>query len=78
MTDKASILESSYRVRLSPKCQVVIPLGLRRLLGLKAGAELQALAVEGRLVLIPVRRLRDMRGFLKGIDTRVAREPDRE
>jgi AbrB family looped-hinge helix DNA binding protein len=78
MTGKASMLESSYRVRLSPKCQVVIPRELRRRLGIRAGAELHALVYEGRLELIPVRRLRDMRGFLKGIDTRVPREPDRE
>ena len=77
MNDKAWILESSYRVRLSPKCQVVIPLELRRLLGLRAGAELHAFAYEGRLELVPVRRLRGMRGFLKGIDTPVARWPDR-
>ena len=71
------MLESSYRVRLSPKCQVVIPLALRRILGLRAGAELQAFVHEGRLELIPVRHLREMRGILRGIDTRVEREPDR-
>ncbi|RPJ33942.1 MAG: AbrB family transcriptional regulator, partial [Planctomycetaceae bacterium] len=27
--------------------------------------------------LIPVRSVQDMRGFLKGIDTTVTREPDR-
>jgi len=32
---------------------------------------------EGRIELIPVRRMKEMRGFLRGIDTSVDREPDR-
>ena len=72
-----SIALASNRLRLSPKCQVVIPLALRRSLGLRAGAELQAILYEGRLELVPVRRLRRMRGFLRGIDTRVPRDADR-
>ncbi len=70
--------DASYRIRLSPKCQVVIPLALRRRLGLRAGSELQAIAYDGRLELIPVRPIREMRGFLRGIDTRVPREADRK
>jgi len=30
-----------------------------------------------RVEFIPVRRMNTMRGFLKGIDTNVVREPDR-
>ncbi len=77
MKASRSIHLSSNRLRLSPKCQVVIPLALRRRLGLRAGAILQAIVYEGRLELIPVRRLREMRGFLRGIDTRVPRDPER-
>jgi hypothetical protein len=32
---------------------------------------------EDRIELIPIRPTREMRGFLKGIDTTIEREPDR-
>jgi AbrB family looped-hinge helix DNA binding protein len=62
---------------ISPKFQVVIPKAIRELLGLRPGQKVQAIAYEDRIELIPVRRIRDMRGFLRGIETRVEREPDR-
>lgn len=64
-------------VTISPKFQVVIPRALRERLGLKPGQKVQAIAYENRIELIPVRSLRSMRGFLAGLDTRVARERDR-
>ena len=64
-------------VTISPKFQVVIPRALRERLGLKPGQKVQAIAYENRIELIPVRPLRSMRGFLAGIDTRVARDRDR-
>ena len=64
-------------VTLSPKYQVVIPKRIREQLGLSPGQKIQALVVEGRIELIPVRPARELRGFLKGIDTRVERETDR-
>jgi AbrB family looped-hinge helix DNA binding protein len=62
---------------LSPKFQVVIPKAIRELLGLRPGQKIQAIAYEGRIELIPVRRMKDMRGFLAGLDTKVERERDR-
>lgn len=62
---------------ISPKFQVVIPKAIRELLGLRPGQKVQAIAYEDRIELIPMRRLKDMRGFLRGIDTAVEREPDR-
>jgi len=64
-------------VTISPKFQVVIPLEIRTALGLEPGQKVQALQHEGRIELIPVQPAKAMRGFLKGIDTRVPREPDR-
>ena len=64
-------------VTISPKFQVVIPKTIRAKLKLEPGQKLQALAYQGRIELIPVREASEMRGFLKGIDTRVQREPDR-
>lgn len=62
---------------LSSKFQIVIPKALRELLGLRAGQKLQAIAFEDRIELIPVRRMKDMRGFLRGIDATVERDEGR-
>lgn len=63
---------------ISPKFQVVIPKEIRERLDLRPGQKIQAIEYEGRIELIPVQPLKKMRGFLKGIDTTVHREPDRE
>ena len=64
-------------VKLSPKFQVVIPRAVREQLDLEAGQKMQVIAYGNRIELIPERLISDMRGFLKGIDTRVEREDDR-
>ena len=64
-------------VTISPKYQVVIPKVIRDRLGLLPGQKVQAIAYGGRIELIPVRPARQMKGFLKGIDTKVEREGDR-
>jgi len=64
-------------VTLSPKFQVVIPLPVRRSMGLRAGQKMQVIAYEGRIELIPDRDITELRGFLKGIKTEVKREEDR-
>jgi len=62
---------------ISPKFQIVIPKAIREMLGLRAGQKIQAIPYENRIELIPVRRMKEMRGFLRGIDTSVERESDR-
>ncbi|MDO8501456.1 MAG: AbrB/MazE/SpoVT family DNA-binding domain-containing protein [Gemmatimonadaceae bacterium] len=64
-------------VTVSPKFQVVIPRAIREKLQIEAGQKVQAIAFEDRVELIPVRSAKSMRGFLKGLDTRVKRESDR-
>ena len=64
-------------VTISPKFQIVIPKAIRDLLGLRPGQKVQAIAYEGRIELIPVQRIKEMRGFLRGIDTKIVREKDR-
>lgn len=64
-------------VTISPKFQVVIPKGIRERLKLRSGQKVQAILYDGRIELVPVRPARAMKGFLKGIDTTVAREDDR-
>jgi AbrB family looped-hinge helix DNA binding protein len=64
-------------VTVSPKYQVVIPKDVRKRLGLSPGQKIQVIVYGDRIELIPVRPARRLRGFLKGIDTRVPREADR-
>ncbi len=64
-------------VTVSPKFQVVIPREIREALGLAPGQKVQVLQYQNRVEFIPVRPMRALRGFLKGIDTTVPREGDR-
>ena len=64
-------------VTISPKYQVVIPREIRQSMEIKPGSKVQVLLYESRIELIPMRSLKRMRGFLKGIDTTVERERDR-
>ncbi len=64
-------------VTISPKFQVVIPKAIRQKLGLSPGQKIQAIVYDDRIELIPLRPIKEMRGFLKGIDTTVKREADR-
>jgi len=64
-------------VTVSPKFQVVIPKEVRKKLGLSPGQRIQIVVYGDRIELIPVKPVKRMRGFLKGIDTRVPREEDR-
>lgn len=64
-------------VTISPKFQVVIPKRIRERLGLSPGQKLEAVAHSGRIELIPIRPIQEMKGFLNGIGTNVEREEDR-
>lgn len=74
MIDRGVVM---HAVTLSPKFQVVIPLPVRRAMGLRAGQKMQVIAYEGRIELVPDRDIAELRGFLKGIDTEFKREEDR-
>ncbi|MGB6065420.1 MAG: AbrB/MazE/SpoVT family DNA-binding domain-containing protein [Desulfomonilaceae bacterium] len=64
-------------VTVSPKFQVVIPKKVRDILGLQVGHKVRVMVYDNRIELIPMRSMQDARGFLKGIDTSIKREPDR-
>ena len=66
-----------HTVTVSPKYQVVIPQAIRESLKLAPGEKLRVLEFDGRVELIPIRSLKSMRGFLRGMDTGVLREEDR-
>lgn len=64
-------------VTVSPKYQVVIPQRIREALGLEPGQKVQAIQYDDHIEFIPLRPAKKMRGFLKGINTRVQRDRDR-
>jgi len=64
-------------VTVSPKYQIVIPKEIRESMGIVSGQKVQIMSYQGRIEVIPLKPIKQMRGFLKGIDTSVARENDR-
>jgi AbrB family looped-hinge helix DNA binding protein len=64
-------------ITVSSKYQIVIPLRIREALGIKPGEKLHAIEYRGRIELVPVGRIKNARGSLKGIDTNVPRDTDR-
>lgn len=64
-------------VTVSPKYQVVIPKSIREALQLRPGQKMQVIEFEGRIELIPEMDIKQLHGFLKGINTEFKREDDR-
>ncbi len=64
-------------VVVSPKFLVEIPRSARKSLNIRKGQKVQVIVYENRIELIPIRSAKEMRGFLRGIDTTVPRDHDR-
>ena len=64
-------------VTVSPKFQVVIPQAIREALRITAGEKLRVMSYGDRLEFVPVRPIKKMRGFLRGMDSQIEREEDR-
>ena len=64
-------------VTVSPKFQVVIPKEVRDSMGIVSGQKIQVFTYQNRIELIPIKPMKKMKGFLKGIDTDVERDDDR-
>ena len=64
-------------VTVSSKFQIVIPRRVRESLGIRPGQRVQVLLYDGRMEFIPLRSIKQMRGFVKGLDTTVERDRDR-
>lgn len=63
---------------VSAKYQIVIPLEVRRKLKIKPGDQF-AFDLAGQVLrMVPVRPIRELRGFLKGAKNDFTREADRE
>lgn len=70
-------MQAMTAVTVSPKYQIVIPKEIRESMGIESGQRIQILTYQNRIELIPLQPIRKMKGFLKGIDTTVARDDDR-
>ena len=64
-------------VTVSPKYQVVIPKEVRESMGIVSGQKVQVLTYQNRIELIPIKPMKKLRGFLKGLSTSVKRDKDR-
>jgi AbrB family looped-hinge helix DNA binding protein len=64
-------------VTVSPKYQIVIPKEVRESMGIFSGQKIQVLTYQNRIELIPIKPMKKLKGFLKGIDTEVGRDKDR-
>ena len=64
-------------VTVSPKYQVVIPKEIRQELNLKPGQKLQIIQFGDRIEFLLLKNIKNVRGFLKGINTAIEREGDR-
>lgn len=64
-------------VTVSPKFQVVIPKEVRESMGIFSGQKIQVITYQNRIELIPIKPMKKMKGFLKGLDTEVDRDKDR-
>ena len=64
-------------VTISPKFQIVIPQNIREAMGLRTGEKAHMLSFRNRIEVIPVRDVRALRGYLKGIETSFVRDGDR-
>ena len=65
-------------VTISPKYQVVIPQRVREAMGLRSGERAHVIPFRNRIEIIPLRDIRKLRGYLKGIDTSFERDADRK
>lgn len=63
-------------VTISSKFQVVIPQDVRTKLDLKPGQKIVVVEKDGVVHLIPQRPIREMRGFVKGLDTQDLRDEE--
>lgn len=64
-------------VKVSPKFQIIIPKLVREKMDIHPGQKLQIISFDGRIEYVLLRKLSEMRGFLKGIDSTIERESDK-
>jgi AbrB family looped-hinge helix DNA binding protein len=63
-------------VRISSKYQMVIPRAIREKWNIKPGQKVRLIVFGNRLEVVPVRDIREARGFLKGMSSDIKREEE--
>jgi len=63
-------------VTVSSKFQVVIPVEVREKMNLKPGQKVIVVEKDGVVHMIPEKPLKEMRGFVKGVNTENLREEE--
>ncbi|MDR1137243.1 MAG: AbrB/MazE/SpoVT family DNA-binding domain-containing protein [Synergistaceae bacterium] len=64
-------------VILSPDFQIAIPPKACEIVGLLSGEKIEIIAYDGRIELIPAKKMESFRGIAKSIDTSYERGHDR-
>lgn len=64
-------------VKVSPKYQILIPRKIREKMKLKPGQKFQIIEYNNRIEFILIKDIKEMRGILKGMDTTIKRDEDR-
>jgi len=63
-------------VTISSKYQMVIPRAIREKWNIKPGQKVRLIIIGNRLEVVPVRDIKEARGFLKGMGSDIEREED--
>lgn len=63
-------------VKISSKYQIVIPQEVRKRIELKPGQDVVIIEKDGVIHVIPLKPIKEMRGFAKGIDTTNIRDEE--
>jgi AbrB family looped-hinge helix DNA binding protein len=63
-------------VTISSKYQMVIPRAIRERWGIQPGQKVRLVLYENHLEVIPVKDIKDARGFLKGMSTEIERDEE--
>lgn len=63
-------------VTISEKYQMVIPRAVREKLGIKPGQKVRLIVYGNVLEVVPVRNIKEARGFLRGMSSTVEREDE--
>ena len=63
-------------VTISSKYQIVIPRAIREKWKIKPGQKVRLIVLGNRLEAVPVRDIREARGFLKGMNSDINREEE--
>lgn len=63
-------------VTISSKYQMIIPRAIREKWNIKPGQKVRLIVYGNRLEVVPVRNIKEARGFLKGMSSDIEREEE--